>query len=328
MSGKRAGVPSGAVSSSRGIPGPPSAPTTAPVLPPGRLDRLARRVAALYRQAHLTPEEARYVHRRARALAGIKGRSPRPARLPEILSPEELGRVLAQAYRERPRDGLIVRTLFETGLRVSELVHLQVADVDFTERTIRVREGKGGKDRVVLLTEDLGQQLRLSLDGRTLGSLFESNRAAPFTPRRVQQIVRAVAVKAGITKRVHPHSYRHSMATFLRNQGVPLDVVQLLLGHTDPRTTQLYARLSLGTARAEYDRAMAALAGRRGHSPGSGKGEIAALPEIVAPQGAKAGPSRDPYSGVTWGLLDPLLRTDTPRGPGKSENARFGPYPR
>jgi len=230
-------------------------------LPRGRLDRLARRVAALYRKAHLTAEEARYVHKRARALARVRGRPTRAKRLPEVLSPEELSRILAQAYQEQPRYGLIVRTLFETGLRVSELVRLQAADVDSTERTIRVREGKGGKDRVILFTEDLGQQLRLHLDGRTRGTLFESTRAAPFTPRRIQQIVQATARRAGVTKRIHPHTYRHSMATFLRNQGVPLDVVQLLLGHENPRTTQLYARLSVATARKAYDQAMAALPG-------------------------------------------------------------------
>src|SRR5207244_633792 len=107
----------------------------------------------------------------------------------------------------------------------------------------------------------LGQQLRLHLRDRTRGALFESNRAAAFTPRRIQQIVKAVARKAGVEKPVHPHSYRHSMATFLRNQGVPLDIVQLLLGHADPRTTQIYARLSLATARESYDRAMAGARG-------------------------------------------------------------------
>jgi site-specific recombinase XerD len=66
----------------------------------------------------------------------------------------------------------------------------------------------------------------------------------------------------GIEKPVHSHSYCHSMAIFLRNQGVPLDVVQLLLGHTDPRTTQLYVRLWMATARKEYDQTMSRL-GRR-----------------------------------------------------------------
>lgn len=234
----------------------------------GRLARLARQVAALYRKAHLTAEEARYVHRRARGLAGIRGRPATAQRLPEILTTEELARVLAQAYRERGVYGLIVRTLFETGVRVSELVRVQVADVDFTERTIRVREGKGGKDRLVLFTQELGQQLRLHLGGRARGALFESTRAAPFSPRRVQQIVKTVAQRAGLEKRISPHSYRHSMATFLRNRGVPLDVVQRLLGHADPRTTEIYTRLSLDTVREEYDRAMGRGGREReGHAP-------------------------------------------------------------
>jgi integrase/recombinase XerD len=237
--------------------------TQPPLLRPGRLEGLIHQVAKLYRKAHLTADEWRYVPKRVRQALGLRARPARAKRLPEILAADELHRMFAQAYRERGLYGLIVRALFETGLRVSELVRIEVADTDLLERTIRVREGKGGKDRLVVFTEDLAQQLRLHLNGRTRGALFESNRAAPFTPRRIQQIVKAVARQAGIGKPIHPHTYRHSMATFLRNQGVPLDVVQLLLGHADPRTTQLYARLSLGTARAAYDQAMAALAGRK-----------------------------------------------------------------
>ncbi len=245
----------------------PSDASPAVVLPPGRLERLVQSVAKAYRKAHVTGEEFRYCQKRVRRLLAL----PRPSqsrktRLPEILTPEELARVLERAYGERPRYGLIVRTLFETGLRVSELVNVEVTDVDFLERTVRVHEGKGGKDRIVLFTQDLGQQLQLHLGDRTRGHLFETNRAGRFTARRVQQIVKAVARKAGIEKHIHPHSYRHSMATFLRNQGVPLDIVQLLLGHADPRTTQLYTRLSISTARIAYDQAMAALAGRK--SPG------------------------------------------------------------
>ena len=234
------------------------------VLPPGRLERVVQSVAKAYRKAHVTTEEFPVLpEARSRPPGAATPSQSGKTRLPEILTPEELARVLEQAYGERPRYGLIVRTLFETGLRVSELVNVQVTDVDFLERTIRVRQGKGGKDRIVLFTQDLGQQLRLHLGDRTRGHLFETNRAGRFTARRVQQIVKAVARKAGIDKHIHPHSYRHSMATFLRNQSVPLDIVQLLLGHADPRTTQLYTRLSISTARIAYDQAMAALAGRK-----------------------------------------------------------------
>jgi integrase/recombinase XerD len=219
----------------------------------------------LYRHAHVTAEEFTYVQRRTRQRLGLRPQ-PRGAaqRLPEILTPEELQRILAHAYRARPTYGLIVRTLFETGLRVSELVHLEVMDIDVAERTVRVREGKGGRDRYALMTSDLAQQLQVHLGVRTRGALFESNRARPYSVRMIQHVVKQVAGNANVTKRIHPHTYRHSMATFLRNQGVPLDVVQLLLGHANPRTTQLYTRLSLDSARTEYDRAMAVL---RVHMP-------------------------------------------------------------
>ena len=217
----------------------------------GRLDHLVQQVARLYRKAHITADEWRDVNKRVRHTLGLRGRLARAKRLPEILTPEELRRILEQAYRDRGLYGLIVRTLFETGLRVSELVAVEVPDVDLSERTLRVRAGKGGKDRLVLFTADLAQQLRVHVGDRTRGALFKSNRAAAFSARRIQQIVRAVARRAGIDKHIHPHSYRHSMATFLRNQGVALDIVQLLLGHEDSRTTQLYARLSLGAARQE-----------------------------------------------------------------------------
>lgn len=168
---------------------------------------------------------------------------------------------------------------------MGELVRVQAPDVDFTERTIRVQEGKGGRDRLVLFTEDLGQQLRLHLNGRPRGALFESNRARPYSVRMIQHVVKTVAQKAGITKPIHPHTYRHSVATFLRNQGVPLDVVQLLLGHENPRTTQLYARLSVATAREEYDRAMSTLP-RSKPSGSTHRGR-----EIATPS-----PERDPGS--------------------------------
>ncbi len=85
----------------------------------------------------------------------------------------------------------------------------------------------------------------------------------------IQHVVKTVARRAGVTKAIHPHSCRHGMAPFLRNRGVPLDVVQLLLGHENPKTTQLYARLSLGTAREAYDRAMAGLVSSTGFPAGT-----------------------------------------------------------
>ena len=101
-----------------------------------RLGHLIRQVGRLYRKAHLTPEEWKYVNRRMRQGLGLRSRPAHTKRLPEILTPEELGQMLHHAYHQRSVYGLIVRTLFETGVRVNELVHVEVPDVDFSERTI------------------------------------------------------------------------------------------------------------------------------------------------------------------------------------------------
>src|SRR5262249_57168285 len=91
---------------------------------------------------------------RARAHAGITGRPARVKRLPDVLTLEEFQRMLTEAYRADPRDGLLLRLLFESAVRVSELSRLDAADVEFGERTLRIRQGKGAKDRLVVFTAD------------------------------------------------------------------------------------------------------------------------------------------------------------------------------
>src|SRR5262249_32143892 len=181
-------------------PAPPGMPNGRPpaVLAPGRLDRLVRQLTPVLRKAHLTATEVAYVWRRARAKVGIQGRPVRAKRLPEILTLEEYQRILAEAFRATPRDGLLLRLLFESAVRVSELSRLDVTDVEFGERTLRVRQGKGSKDRLVLFTPDLGQMLQVHLGDRTHGPLFASNRGTRLSVRRIQSIVRGAAYRAGV----------------------------------------------------------------------------------------------------------------------------------
>jgi integrase/recombinase XerD len=228
---------------------------------------LARRVAGLLQKSFLTSAEAAYTWRRARNLAGIAGRPTKARRLPDVLSPDELRRLLAAGYQAGPRNGIVIRLLFESAVRVAELARLEVPDVDLAERTVRVRQGKGGKDRVALIGEDLAQLLRVHFAGRDRGPLFTSNRGTRLSIRRIQSIVRTAARSAGVHKKITPHSLRHTWATLARNAGLPLDTVQGLLGHADPRTTELYSRLALSRARVEYDAAMRTIAST-GAEPG------------------------------------------------------------
>lgn len=247
-----------------------SAPSSGPavVLRPRRLDPLIRRIALLLRKAHVSPEEAGYVWRHVRAKAGIHGRPVKARRLPDVLTGAELRRLLAAAYQARPRDGLLLRLLFESAVRVSEASRLEAPDVDSGERIVRVREGKGKKDRVVFMTEDLAQLLTVHLAGRSRGPVFTSNRGTRLSVRRIQSLVRAAAGRAGIEhKRISPHTLRRTWATEARNVGMPLDSIQARLGHSDPKTTLIYTKLSTARALEEYDRAMRAIAGTAGAAP-------------------------------------------------------------
>ena len=124
-------------------------------------------------------------------------------------------------------------------MRVSEFVSVKVEDFYFEEQMILIQ--KGNKSRYVPILPELAQELKTHLKGRQKGYIFESNRHTKFSARRIQQIVKQTADKAGIKKRVHPHLLRHTVATFLLEKGMPLEQIQKFLGHSKIETTQIYA---------------------------------------------------------------------------------------
>jgi integrase/recombinase XerD len=152
-------------------------------------------------------------------------------RVIERLSGEEERRLIDTAYRSPGTRGLLIKTLFQTGARVSEFVAIEVRDFFFDEQMILIRQGKGGKPRYVPILPELAQELQTYRQGRAKGFLFETNRHTAFSPRRLQQLVKETADLAGITKRVTPHLLRHSVATTLLEHGMPLEQIQKFLGH-------------------------------------------------------------------------------------------------
>jgi integrase/recombinase XerD len=177
-------------------------------------------------------------------------------RVIERLSGEEERRLVETAYRLPGTRGLLIKTLFQTGARVSEFVHIQVEDVFFDEQMIRIRQGKGGKQRYVPILPELAQELQTHLRGRAKGYLFETNRHAAFSPRRIQQLVKETAILAGITKRVSPHVLRHSVASTLLEHGMPLEQIQKFLGHAKIDTTQIYAASTTAMIKDSYQQAL------------------------------------------------------------------------
>jgi integrase/recombinase XerD len=210
----------------------------------------------LWRHYHLTYDQAHYVAkavRRALALERPKSRTRVVARL----SREEERRLIAHAYRVQGSRGLLIKTLFQTGARVSEFVNIKANEVFFEEQMILISKAKGGKSRYVPILPQLAQELRTHLGHRTTGYLFETIHNTPYSPRRIQQIIKETADEAKIPKRVYPHLLRHSVATTLLERGMPLEQIQKFLGHSKLETTQIYAESSPEMMKESYQKALA-----------------------------------------------------------------------
>ena len=183
-------------------------------------------------------------------------------RLPSFLTVEEAVRLLEAADLSKPegqRDRALLELLYASGLRVSELVTLNLEQVNLDTNEIRVW-GKGSKERVVLIGEPAAQALSAYLnqgrpellDKKRSSALFLNYRGERLPVRTVQKILGKYAGLANIDKRVHPHLLRHTFATHLLDGGADLRVVQELLGHAQLSSTQIYTHVSKSQARKIY----------------------------------------------------------------------------
>jgi integrase/recombinase XerC len=183
-------------------------------------------------------------------------------KLPTYLTGDEVNRFLLAPDISTPvgqRDRAILELLYASGLRVSELAHLTQSQIDMETREIRV-VGKGSKERLVLMGKPAEEAIavylkegRRKLLGKTkTDAVFINRYGKQLIERRIQKIVKQYAGQSGITKRVHPHTIRHTFATHLLDGGADLRVVQELLGHASLTTTQIYTHISQTQAKKVY----------------------------------------------------------------------------
>jgi integrase/recombinase XerD len=190
-------------------------------------------------------------------------RKPRQSRrLPEFLSVEEVTRLLEAADRGLPyerdpagrlklRDAAMVYLLYATGLRVSELCGLTAFGIDLQQGYVRVR-GKGGKERIVPFAPAAGERVRRWMEEGRLAlkpatdHLFLNPRGMALTRQSFWRILGEIAQQAGISRKISPHGLRHSFATHLLQSGMNLRSLQMLLGHSDVSTTQIYTHVTPG----------------------------------------------------------------------------------
>jgi site-specific recombinase XerD len=164
--------------------------------------------------------------------------------LPKVISLEEVNALIESTNNIKHR--CIVSLLYGAGLRRAELLNLKLTDIDRKRMVIEVRNGKGGKDRITILSETVLAELRTYYKRwKPTTYLFEGKNGKPYSPASVLQIVKKAARKAGIKKTVTPHMLRHSFATHLLENGTDLRYIQVLLGHNSTRTTEIYTQVAV-----------------------------------------------------------------------------------
>ena len=163
--------------------------------------------------------------------------------LPVVLSKEEINRMIDLTIN--PKHNCIISLLYGTGLRVSELTHVRMCDIDLDRKILHVSQGKGKKDRIVILPNKLLLILRTQAElKQDKDYLFTNGRGGRLTEATIQKVVGQSARKAGIRKTVSPHTLRHSFATHLLENGTDIRYIQELLGHAKLQTTQIYTHVA------------------------------------------------------------------------------------
>lgn len=207
--------------------------------------RLIDQIARLVRREGLDYAGWRYIAKQVRKLCELRP-AKKGRRLPRVLNSDEFRqfyKIVDQA--EDVQHSLMLRLLFYTAVRVSELCRIEVGDIDLEACKIRVNQGKGSKDRYVLFGKSFATALRTHIAAHPKNRwLFQTRRNGKFTTRRVQQIVKLYAEQSGV--RATPHTFRHQAITWLtRHSGLADAELQLITGHARRETLAVYQHVAL-----------------------------------------------------------------------------------
>jgi integrase/recombinase XerD len=220
-----------------------------------KLSRPARELVTLIRRHRLNYRTFNKVAHQVRKQLGMRpARNAR--RLPKLLADAQLKKFYQSIDKQgNLKHQLMLRLLLFTGLRVSELAHIRIADVDLAQCKIFVDLGKGSKDRYVLFREDFALTLKAYLTTVPDNEyLFESRQKRPYSERMIQYIVTDYAESAGL--RAHPHLLRHQILTYLTRSGLSDAQIQLISGHSSRKSLELYQHMGLQDVAEDYQAAV------------------------------------------------------------------------
>ena len=207
--------------------------------------QVVAQVARIVRKAGLDYDGWRYVAKKVRQVCDLRP-AKKGRKLPKVLTAEEFRRFYAIVdWAEDVQHALMLRLIFFTAVRVSELCKIEVADVDLENCKSFVNQGKGSKDRMVLFGKTFATALRTHIAAHPHNRyLFQTRRATKFTTRRVEQIVKKYAEEAG--GKATPHTFRHQAITWLtRHSGMADAELQLITGHARRETLAIYQHVAL-----------------------------------------------------------------------------------
>ncbi len=221
---------------------------------------MAKQIARLLRKQRPDTDYVKKVFQYVRETLDIKGAALPSKKLPELLTEHELHSFYKAVWQASNRLHMVMlKLMLFTGIRNDELVNITLKDVNLDSMRIRISHGKGDKDRYVLFPPyfrgELTQYIIIQKE-RGAVYLFESNRMTKFTTRWIRAIVKKYAESAGITKRIHPHLFRHQILTYLTSKGIVDAKIQLISGHKNRESLSIYQNLSLADIENEYWDAM------------------------------------------------------------------------
>lgn len=208
-------------------------------------------VKQILRKYQRTPQQVRYIFKKVREEE--KYQVPTKSRkLPEYLNDAEIGAVLDLSLKKDSTTALLIPLAIGTGLRINELTNLQIKDIDFNNYQIKVVQGKGSKDRIVVINYELAHKIKSYIGDRKAGYLFVKKNHTKYSKRALQKKIQKIFKELSLAKKLSAHSLRHTYGTLLRRKGMKIQDIQMLMGHSRMSTTEIYAHLELAPIKEEY----------------------------------------------------------------------------
>ena len=182
------------------------------------------------------------------------------SKLPYVPTEDEIKRYYEAVWNSKNlQDMMIIKTFLYTGVRVTELINIQIAEVDLNNCQIRITQGKGSKDRIVPFPVTFKELLAFHIDkmkDRGANYLFESSWKRQYTDRGIRKMLEKYSIASGSSQSISPHKMRHFLFTWLKKQGIDDALIQPFSGHESRKSLEIYSRLSITDAQGEYNKTM------------------------------------------------------------------------